>query len=86
MDSSTIKAMNETIIYVIDLCKIVYDKVPGMSVVGRYVQNSYQNDPFRIVLELFLIIFAIQYLMSKKYKPDSREVVLSEKVKFSLFM
>ncbi len=53
--------------------------VPGTDVVVHYIRNSYQNDPFRVILELILVVFAIKYLLSKKYKPDAREVALTEK-------
>jgi hypothetical protein len=55
--------------------------VPGADVIVHYIQNSYQNDPFRVVLELILVIFAVKYVLAKKYKPDAREVPLTEKVR-----
>lgn len=63
----------------------LYEKVPGSNVIIRYIQNSYQNDPFRIVLELFLVIFAFKYLTSKTYSPDTQELSLTEKVLIAMF-
>lgn len=45
----------------------------------RYVQKSYQDDPFRVALEVLLFVFAMRYLVAKKYQPDAREVPLSAK-------
>ncbi|KAI7902791.1 pyridoxal phosphate-dependent transferase [Cokeromyces recurvatus] len=53
--------------------------IPGSHLALNYVKNAYQNDPFRIALELFLVFFAIRYLMSAKYKPHDNAVKLSDK-------
>jgi serine palmitoyltransferase len=55
--------------------------IPGSHLAISYLKNAYQNDPFRIALELFLVFFAIKYMLSKKYKPNDNNVVLTEKVK-----
>lgn len=44
-----------------------FHKVPGSAVVIRYIQSSYQNDPIRSAIELFLVIFFIRYLLSPSY-------------------
>ena len=54
--------------------------VPGADIVINYIKSSYQNDPFRIFLEVLLAIFTLKYLMSKRYKPKSNFVELSNKV------
>ncbi|KAL7749613.1 serine palmitoyltransferase component [Sorochytrium milnesiophthora] len=51
--------------------------IPGSPIVIRYIRNSYQNDPVRIALELFLFFFAVKYLLSKRYNPDKTRVQLS---------
>ncbi|KAF7722710.1 serine palmitoyltransferase component [Apophysomyces ossiformis] len=49
--------------------------IPGSHLVISYLKESYQHDPFRIALELFLVFFAIKYMLSRKYKPnDNAEV------------
>ncbi|KAI9485518.1 MAG: pyridoxal phosphate-dependent transferase [Benjaminiella poitrasii] len=53
--------------------------IPGSHLALNYVKNAYQNDPFRIALELFLVFFAIRYLMAAKYKPHDNAVKLSDK-------
>ncbi|KAF9113561.1 serine palmitoyltransferase component [Mortierella sp. AM989] len=53
--------------------------VPGSGIVLDYIKNSYQNDPFRVVLELGLAIYAVKYMLSKKYRIDQSNVQLTEK-------
>ncbi|ORX49796.1 PLP-dependent transferase [Hesseltinella vesiculosa] len=53
--------------------------IPGSSLAISYLKTSYQDDPFRICLELFLVFFAIKYMLSKKYKPHDNAVKLTEK-------
>ncbi|KAG2225339.1 hypothetical protein INT45_005583 [Circinella minor] len=53
--------------------------IPGSHLVLSYVKNAYQDDPFRIILELFLVFFALKYMLSKKYKPQDNAVKLTEK-------
>lgn len=55
--------------------------IPGSHLAISYMKNAYQNDPFRIALELFLVFFAIKYMLSKKYKPNDNNIVLSSKVR-----
>jgi serine palmitoyltransferase len=45
--------------------------------VFKYIKNSYQNDPFRTVLEIFLVIFLFWYF-SKSRSEDSSKIKLSE--------
>ena len=54
--------------------------IPGSHLILTYVKNAYQDDPFRIILELFLVFFALKYMLSKKYKPQDNAVKLTEKV------
>ncbi|KAF2770096.1 serine palmitoyl CoA transferase subunit LcbA [Teratosphaeria nubilosa] len=46
--------------------------IPGSAVVVRYVRASYQNDPFRSVLELLLLLVAVRYLVGSKYNPQQK--------------
>ncbi|KAI8345160.1 serine palmitoyltransferase [Mortierella sp. GBAus27b] len=55
------------------------ESIPGSAIVINYIKNSYQNDPFRVVLELLLAIYAVKYMMSKKYRIDHTHVALTEK-------
>jgi serine palmitoyltransferase len=54
--------------------------IPGSHLAISYLKNAYQNDPFRVVLELFLVFFAMKYMFSRKYKPNDNNVVLTDKV------
>jgi hypothetical protein len=56
--------------------------IPGSTLAYNYLKTSYQDDPFRIALELFLVFFALRYMLSKKYKPHDNAVKLTEKVTF----
>lgn len=46
-------------------------KIPGSSVVSRYVRSSHQNDPGRTLLEVILILFAIRTLLQSRTRADS---------------
>ena len=60
---------------------IQFQKVPGSAIFLRYVKSSYQNDPVRSAVELFLVLFAIRYLLSPKYSTQKKSFVkLSEEV------
>lgn len=54
--------------------------IPGSHHAINYLKSAYQHDPFRIALELFLVFFAIRYMMSAKYKPHDNAVKLTDKV------
>ncbi|KAI1316142.1 serine palmitoyltransferase component [Mortierella claussenii] len=53
--------------------------VPGSGIAINYIRNSYQNDPFRVVLELGLAVYAVKYMLSKKYRIDQNHIQLTEK-------
>jgi serine palmitoyltransferase len=55
-----------------------FHRIPGSAIFLRYVKSSYQNDPVRSVLELFLVLFAIRYLLAPKYSTKPNYVKLSE--------
>nr|POE92429.1 serine palmitoyltransferase 1 [Quercus suber] len=42
-------------------------KIPGSAILVRYIRSSYQNDPVRSAVELFLVIFAVRYLLAPTY-------------------
>lgn len=56
-------------------------KIPGSSIVTRYIQSSYQDDPVRSAMELFLILFAVYYLVSPTYSTKKeKNVPLTDEV------
>jgi serine palmitoyltransferase len=58
-----------------------FQKVPGSAILLRYIRSSYQNDPVRSAIELFLFLFAVGYLLSPSYETrDKNKVVLTENV------
>lgn len=58
-----------------------FQKVPGSAILLRYVKSSYQNDPIRSAVELFLFLFAVRYLLAPKYSTHKKSYVkLSEEV------
>ncbi len=76
MDSPIVSAVSQTILTV----SRAVEAVPGSAIVIDYIKNSYQNDPFRVVLELGLAVYAVKYMLSKKYRIDHTHVQLTEKV------
>lgn len=59
-----------------------FQKVPGSAILLRYIRSSYQNDPIRSAIELFLFLFAVGYLLSPKYEiKDKNKIKLSEDVR-----
>lgn len=56
-------------------------KIPGSAIFLRYVKSSYQDDPIRSAVELFLVLFAIRYLLAPKYSTKPNYVRLSEDVR-----
>lgn len=57
-----------------------FHNIPGSAIFLRYVRSSYQNDPIRSAVELFLVLFAIRYLLAPKYSTKPNYVKLSEEV------
>ncbi|EER44122.1 serine palmitoyltransferase [Histoplasma capsulatum H143] len=55
-----------------------FHRVPGSAILLRYVRSSYQNDPVRSAVELFLFLFAVRYLLAPKYSTKPNFVPLSE--------
>jgi serine palmitoyltransferase len=59
-----------------------YSTLPFSSALLRYIKNSYQHDPMRVLIELALVVFMVKYLMTKAYKIGNREVELTTQVTF----
>jgi hypothetical protein len=65
----------------LDAASNTFQRVPGSSVLIRYVRSSYQNDPVRSAIELILVIFFIRYLLSPSYSTSKQNFIkLSEDV------
>lgn len=58
-----------------------FQKVPGSAILMRYIRSSYQHDPVRSAVELFLFLFFVRYLLAPKYSTQKRaNVALTEEV------
>lgn len=55
-------------------------QIPGMDIVVRYIKSSYQNDPFRVVLEALLVFFTLRYLLAN---PKQAQIELTKSVTLS---
>jgi serine palmitoyltransferase len=61
-----------------------FHKMPGSAIILRYIKSSYQNDPVRSAIELFLFLFAVRYLLAPTYSTEkNKQVSLSEEVRGS---
>lgn len=58
-----------------------FRRVPGSSIILRYVKNSYQNDPVRSIVELCLFLFAVRYLLAPRYSTKQVTMDLTEEVR-----
>ncbi|KAK3848174.1 MAG: serine palmitoyltransferase [Linnemannia gamsii] len=75
MDNPILAAVNQTL----QASSRAIEAIPGSEIIINYIKNSYQNDPFRVVLELGLAVFAVKYMLSKKYRIDPSHIKLTEK-------
>lgn len=48
--------------------------LPVTGPVVRYIERSYQNDPIRVALELFLFICALYYVFKKQPPKDTTKL------------
>ena len=63
------------LIDVLNEVSVQFQKVPGSAILLRYVKSSYQNDPVRSAVELFLFLFAVRYLLAPKYSTQKKSYV-----------
>lgn len=62
-------------IHFIDNAIAYFQRIPGSSIVVRYIRSSYQNDPIRSLFELFLLLFAVRYLLAPSYSTKKGKLV-----------
>ncbi|KAK5135029.1 hypothetical protein LTR08_005689 [Meristemomyces frigidus] len=68
-----------TALHFIDTTISSFQKVPGSAIIVRYIRSSYQDDPIRSAVELFLFIFAVRYLLAPAYSTKKvKNVPLTE--------
>ena len=69
------------LVEVLNEVSIQFQRVPGSAIFLRYVKSSYQDDPVRSAVELFLFLFAVRYLLAPTYSTQKKSyVALSEEV------
>lgn len=80
MNATTIGAeLPPTAVAFIESAAASFQKIPGSAIVIRYIRSSYQNDPIRSAVELFLFIFAVRYLLAPAYSTKkTKNVPLTE--------
>jgi hypothetical protein len=70
-----------TIVRLFNDANAQFHKMPGSAIILRYIKSSYQNDPVRSAIELFLFLFAVRYLLAPTYSTQkNKQVQLSEEV------
>ncbi len=70
---------------VLNEVSVQFQKVPGSAILLRYIKSSYQNDPVRSAVELFLFLFAVRYLLAPKYSTQKKSYVkLSDEARQSI--
>lgn len=73
--------LQENVMTVVHAASEQFHRLPGSAILLRYIRSSYQDDPVRSAVELFLVLFAIRYLLAPKYSTkNERWVKLSEEV------
>nr|XP_018259968.1 serine palmitoyltransferase [Kwoniella dejecticola CBS 10117]OBR82126.1 serine palmitoyltransferase [Kwoniella dejecticola CBS 10117] len=48
----------------------LFNRIPGSPIIVRYIKSSYQDDPWRSVLELFLLAFAIRTVLKGRTRGE----------------
>ncbi len=77
---SYLSALQDTSLpYYLDSALHYIHMIPGSAILIRYIKNSHQNDPVRSIIELFLFIFAVRYLLANPYSTKkTKNVPLSQ--------
>lgn len=74
-----LQGAQDSALHFVDAVSSQFQKVPGSAIVLRYIKSSYQDDPVRSAVELFLFLFAVRYLLAPAYSTQrARHVELTE--------
>jgi serine palmitoyltransferase len=57
-----------------------FHKMPGSAIILRYIKSSYQDDPVRSAIELFLFLFAVRYLLAPSYATKKKVALSDEEI------
>ncbi|KAL8831256.1 MAG: hypothetical protein Q9170_005375 [Blastenia crenularia] len=66
------------LVEVLNEVSVQFQRVPGSAIFLRYVKSSYQNDPIRSAVELFLFLFAVKYLLAPRSTSKKSYVKLTD--------
>lgn len=61
-----------------------FQRIPGSPILLRYIKSSYQNDPWRSLLEVLLVAFAVRTLLKGRTRGEGAGknfIKLEEKVR-----
>lgn len=61
-----------------DASVLLAKRIPGSDMLTRYIRSSYQNDPARSIVELFLFVFVIVYVAKSRFSTERSRVQLTE--------
>jgi hypothetical protein len=67
----------------INLLSTAFHKIPGSPIIIRYIRSSYQNDPWRSLLEVLLVAFALRTVLKGRTRGDGQSksfIKFSDKV------
>ena len=80
-----LQEVQHQLIEILHEISIRFQRLPGSAILLRYIKSSYQNDPIRSAVELFLFLFAVRYLLAPAYSTkNKRKSALTEDVRQSL--
>lgn len=68
---------------IINLLTEIFHRIPGSPILTRYIKSSYQNDPWRSLLEVLLLAFAVRTILKGRTRGDGQSknfIKFSEKV------
>lgn len=84
LSSARPDALSSQLVAFSSFLSATFEKIPGSPILTRYIASSYQNDPFRSLLELFLLAFAIRTVLQSRTRASasgSNFVKLDDKVR-----
>jgi serine palmitoyltransferase len=82
-DMSSSSDVVSTLSQILATVEHTFYKIPGSSVVARYVKSSHRDDPGRTILEILLALFVIRTWLQSRTRTESAGkhfVQFSEKV------
>ncbi|CAO1622271.1 unnamed protein product [Sympodiomycopsis kandeliae] len=69
--SPALDALHSQLIHLSQVASDTFHRIPGSPIITRYIASSYQNDPFRSLLELILLAFAIRTIAQSRTRASS---------------